>query len=83
MKTKLEKATAGYKGKCLIWVEYCYSLGTFNAPEDGFLPSDWGEGAEVFDSYDDAEEWIEDNTGGTYYLANGEMGAPTYKIVKY
>lgn len=78
----MKTASENYKGKCSIWIEHCYSLGTINAPKDGLLPADWGEGAKVFDSYDDAEEWVEENTGGTYYLDNGEMGRPTYKIVE-
>ena len=70
-----------YEGECRIWVDYCYSAGTINAPKDDFLLDDDGD-IMIFDSYDDAAEWIDDNTGGTYYLHHGEMGRPTYKIVE-
>ena len=81
MRNEMRKAKSDYKGKFRIWVEYCYWPGTFNPPKSGLLADECGEYI-IFDSYDDAAEWIDDNTGGTYYLHHGEMGRPTYKIVE-
>ncbi len=78
----LDEADENYQGKCKIWVKYCYSSGTYNAPNDGFLKDESGEDL-IFDNYPSAEEYINEMETGIYYLSHGEMGAPSYTIVKY
>lgn len=75
------EADEDYDGECKIWVEYCYSAGTLNHPTDGYVKGDDYEDM-VFDNYEAAQNWIDDNTSDTYYLSHGEMGAPSYKIME-
>jgi len=76
-----EEADEDYEGECKIWAEYCYSTTTLNRPTDGFLTGEDYEDL-IFGTYQDALDWINDNTTETYYLSHGEMGAPSYKIFK-
>uniref|UniRef100_A0A6M3XRG8 Uncharacterized protein n=1 Tax=viral metagenome TaxID=1070528 RepID=A0A6M3XRG8_9ZZZZ len=75
------EATDDYIGECKIWVEYCYSSGTLNKPSDSFVVDDNYEEI-IFDNYQDAEGWIDNNIAETYYLSHGEMGAPSYTIME-
>ena len=75
------EATDDYEGECKIWVEHCYSAGTLGKPTDGYVQDDNYEDM-IFDSYQDAQDWIDDNTAETYYLSHGEMGSPSYSIME-
>ena len=75
------EATDDFEGECKIWVEYCYSAGTLNKPNDGYVRDDNYDEI-IFGSYKDAQDWIDANTADTYYLSHGEMGAPAYKIMQ-
>lgn len=75
------EADEDFEGECKIWIEYCYSSGTLNKPNDGFVNDENGEEM-IFDNYDAAEKWIDDNTADTYYLSHGEMGSPSYTIME-
>lgn len=70
-----------YNGPCMIWVEYCYSSGTLGAPSDKFLQDDRCDDI-WFESVEEAKTWIDEAESETYYLAHGEMGRPTYRIVR-
>lgn len=78
-----------------IWVQYQYSCTHYNAPHDNFLlvkdidPSDQSKqrgldayDCAVFDNYQDAQAWIDQQYDKTYYLRHGEMARPDYTIVK-
>ena len=76
------EADEDYNGECKIWIEYCYSGGTLNKPNDGYVKDDNYDDM-IFDNYSDAQDWIDANTADTYYLSHGEMGAPSYRIMEY
>lgn len=64
-----------------IWQTLSYCTDTLNAPHDDFARDAEGD-IMIFDSYEDAERWIEDNNKGTYYLQHGEMDPADHKIVR-
>ena len=75
-----EEANEDYIGECKIWIEYCYSAGTFNHPNDGYCQEDYED--MIFDSCAAAKDYINGQTDGIYYLSHGEMGAPVYIIMQ-
>ena len=46
----------------------------------GYSPVSYAE--KTFDSYAAAQEWIDEQEEGTYYLSHNEAGRPTYTIVE-
>ena len=64
-----------------VWCEPNYYAGTWNAPKAGYVRDDDGEQL-VFDNYTDAQAWIDQMEEGTYYLAHGEAGRPTYYLAR-
>lgn len=63
-----------------IYVKYCYSQNTFRKPHDGFLVDE--DGMQIFfDTYEDAQNWIDKEENQVYYLGHGEQGRPQYFIV--
>lgn len=63
-----------------VWVEYEYSLSSANAPLDSYLKDENYE-QQVFATYQEAQDWINEQYSKDYVLANGEMGRPTYTVV--
>lgn len=63
-----------------LWVSYCYQAGTRGAPSDDFL-RDSNREIVIFDSFEEANKWIEDECEQTYFLRHGEAGRPNYTIV--
>lgn len=77
---ELTEAAEDYDGPCRVWVEWNYYQGTLGTPTDGWSTDpDSGEVRE-FDSRDEAQTYIDEAETGTYYLAHGEAGRPTYTI---
>lgn len=74
----------GYEGKCVIWVAYNYFEGSIGAPVDKFLEVDdaMSPTVMVFDSFEDAQDWIEEEEDGPYYTHSSEAGRPAYTICK-
>lgn len=68
-----------------IWCANNYYEGTLGAPSDGWVfPEDdaYFRSPLTFDTYADAQAWIDERESGTYYLAHGEAGRPAYTICK-
>ncbi|MBK9496552.1 MAG: hypothetical protein IPO08_19010 [Xanthomonadales bacterium] len=68
-----------------IWCAYNYYAGTLGAPNDGWaFPEDeaYFISPLTFDTYADAQAWIDERESGTYLLAHGEAGRPAYTICK-
>lgn len=63
-----------------VWCVPNYYAGTWDAPKAGYVRDDDGEQL-VFGNYTDAQAWI-DQGEGTYYLAHGEAGRPTYYLAR-
>jgi len=76
-----EDADEHYDGECQVWIEYNYYAGTINGPNDGIACDD-DDTELTFGSYAEAQAWIDQHEAGTYYLAHGEAGRPSYRIVK-
>jgi len=81
IKSMQEEADQNYDGECKVWIEYCYSAGTLNTPNDGFVRDENGEEI-TFENYEAAKNWIEENEDENYYLSHGEMGRPSYTIMQ-
>ena len=75
-----------------ILAEYQYSSGTcatknhdfvrnVHVSEDAANHADANDIAE-FENYAAAQDWIDSKNTGSYYLAHGEQGRPSYTIVK-
>lgn len=72
-----------------ILAEYQYSSGSKNhdfvrnvhVSEDAANHADANDIAE-FENYAAAQDWIDSKNTGSYYLAHGEQGRPSYTIVK-
>ena len=72
-----------------VWIEFYYSDSTCNAPLDRYvrnndvnqedLSSEAYE-AHEFDTYADAQAWIDKQEKNTYHLNHGEMDRPKYAI---
>jgi hypothetical protein len=83
LEPELDEVEDDYDGPCRVWVEYCYYQGTLGAPLDGWITEDNDRGEiREFTTRDEAQEWIDEAESGTYYLAHGEAGRPTYTICK-
>lgn len=64
-----------------IWRTPYYYVGTYNAPCAHFA-RDGDYDQLVFNTFEDAQRWIDDNDGQIYYLSNGEYARPDFKIVQ-
>jgi hypothetical protein len=80
---ELDEVEDDYDGPCRVWVSYNYYQGTLGAPLDSWIVED-NDRAEIreFSSREEAQEYIDEAESGTYYLAHGEAGRPTYTICK-
>ena len=56
-----------------------YYSGTCNAPREGYVREE-DDSIITFDTLEAAQEWIDDEEMGTYYLAHGEAGRPDFAI---
>lgn len=65
----------------LIKITPCYYVGTYDAPRTAYLMDAEGRDLLRFGSEEDAQSYIDDLESGTYYLAHGEAGRPSYEIV--
>jgi len=67
--------------KVRIWCSKNYSSGTLGTNTyDCYLTDDRGDEI-IFDTYADAQNWINESESEPYFLSHGEMGRPVYYIV--
>ena len=85
----LDEADEDHDGPVRIWAEHNYYAGTLGAPADGWLRdyqiAEDGQGrgdVATWESYADAQDWIDAAEEGTYCTSHGEAGAPAYTICK-
>ena len=64
-----------------IRAEYCYSRGTFGAPEDGVW-HDPETGQQVWETREEAKKMVDKIDNNTYYFNHGEQGRPNLKVRK-
>lgn len=72
-----------------IWIEFYYSDSTCGAPLDRYVRNNdinqedssfEDHKAHEFDTYADAQAWIDKQENNTYYLSHGEVDRPKYTI---
>lgn len=71
----------------MIKVSPCYSAGTYNAPQEHYLTigeieNNHDDEIALFDNKESAQKAIDELESGDYYLSHGEMGRPSYEIVR-
>jgi hypothetical protein len=73
----VEEVDSDYQGKVRIW-KTSYFLNSGSNDTGWIVDDDYG--VKVWDSYAEAEEWIDEIDSGTYYLAHNEADRPSYMI---
>lgn len=82
---KADTADTGVK----IWIEFYYSGSTNGAPLDRYVRSNEvsrddnsfeAHDTHEFETYADAQAWVDEAQSGTYYLNHGEVDRPKYTI---
>ena len=63
----------------IIYKKHFYYPGTLVIPPDDYVKGIYGLIIE-FDTKEEAQEWINDISGGDYMLSHGEYARPEYEI---
>jgi len=72
---------ADYSDKCVLVEKTCnYYASDKNCPR--IVKKEDGKSDRIFDTYDNAQEWIDEQEGSVYVLSNGEVERPRYRIIR-
>lgn len=69
-----------HEGPVRIWRQWNYYVGSLGRPRDGYVHDDESRDTLTWDSYAEAQAWIDGQESEPYILASGEAGRPEYTI---
>ncbi|MBY5962102.1 hypothetical protein [Marinobacter nauticus] len=64
-----------------VWCTHRFVADSYDSTPSDYVRDEDGD-VIIFDTFADADEWIDEKIEGVYMLSNGEIAAPTYKVVK-